>query len=145
MNRYLCYRLSQFGEEIRQAPREQCLQRLGRGESMLPAGRKITPNPAEDLRSFDGPKATRDFLLKLCHANIVFALVVRKRHDLIGHESQRFSFKFAQTLQQTARLRFGDAATLTGVGPCLWGRAPAVASSQDIAIPAAETLCDILI
>jgi len=78
------------------------LQRIGWGEVMLPAGRKIAPHATEDLGSLERPKATRDLLLHLGHADVVFALIVSKWHELVGHESQGFSFECAETLEEVA-------------------------------------------
>ena len=54
---------------------------------MFSAGREIAPDPAEDLGPFERPKAARDFLLDLGHADVVFALIVGEWHERVGEES----------------------------------------------------------
>ena len=69
---------------------------------MFSAGREIASYAAEDLGAFERAKATRDFLLHLGHANIVFALIVGEWHERVGQESQSLAFELAQTLQEVA-------------------------------------------
>ena len=69
---------------------------------MFSAGREIASHAAEDLGAFERPKATRDFLLHLGHADIVFALIVGEWHEWVGQESQSLAFELAQTLKEVA-------------------------------------------
>ena len=67
---------------------------------MFSAGGEVAPHPAEDLSSFERPKAARDFLLYLGHADVVFALIVGEWHEWVDEESQSLDFEVAETLQK---------------------------------------------
>ena len=58
---------------------------------MLSAGRNVTAYAAKDLSALKRSEATRDLLLDLGHADVVFPLVVGEGHELVGHEPQSFS------------------------------------------------------
>ena len=69
---------------------------------MLSTGGKIAAHPTEDACPLERSKAPRDLLLYLGHPNIVLALIIRKGHELVGHEPERFRFKIAQTFEEVA-------------------------------------------
>lgn len=105
---------------------------------MFSASGEIASHAAEDLSPFKRPKATRDFLLHLGHADIVFALIVGERHERVGQEFQSLGFELAETLKEIAGFGFGNASTFSGVICWIGWRALLVASGQNISITAAE-------
>jgi hypothetical protein len=107
---------------------------------MFSAGREIAADQAEDLGPFERPKAARDFLLDLGHADVVFALIVGEWHERVGQESQSLDFELAETLKEIAGFGFGNASTSSGVIFRIRWWAFTVASGQNISITAAQSV-----
>ena len=76
--------------------------------------------------------------MDLGHAEVIFALVVGKWDERIGHEPEGFGFEVAEALQQVAGLGLSGAPRFAGLVMGNHERAFAIASGQDIAVPAEE-------
>lgn len=55
---------------------------------MFSGGREIAPDPTEHVGSKGRPKASRDFLLDLGHADVVLGKIVRKRDVFVRREPE---------------------------------------------------------
>ncbi len=103
---------------------------------MFSAGGQIAADTTEDLSALEGAETTRDFLLDLRHAEVIFTLVVGKGHEGIGHETEGLGFEFSKTVQQIAGFALG----------CAFGGSVAgsrrgaftIASGKDIAVAASK-------
>ena len=74
--------------KIRMLTLKKQRQRLRGRHALLAASGQVTTNPAEDLGAIHRPEATRDLLLHLGHAQIVFTLVIDEGYALHFHEAQ---------------------------------------------------------
>ena len=78
--------------------------------ALFTTGGEVTANPGEDPCPLQGAEATRDLLLDLDHADILFPLVVGQRHGRVEQEREPAQVIVCQAIQEVGRFALLGAA-----------------------------------
>ena len=85
--------------KTRQLAFEKRGESLGRRNLVFAASRQIAADTAKDVGAFLRAETAGDFLLKLGHADVVFALIIGERHCGIGQEPEGFGLVVQQPFE----------------------------------------------
>ena len=86
-------------DKIRQLAFEKQDESLSRRNLVFTLSRQIAADTTKDVGALLRAEAAGDFLLKLGHANVVFALIIGERHLGIGQEPEGFGLVVQQPLE----------------------------------------------